>query len=131
MRQHHPAAAYATPLPLPLPTHAQWYGGVPYDLGTQLQRNLLALDRGAGCVLRLGLSPEVAAALEEAQLFDALRMGVPGAAQDLLRERPRLRALAVGAAAVARTYNALLGGLPPEDRRLCRDRLRRAHRRQR
>lgn len=102
----------------------QWYASVPYDLPAQLSHNLLRLDRAAGGLLRPNLSPQVAAALEEASLFDRLRLGLPGAAQDVLKERQRLRALAVGALAVARSYNALLGSLSAGDRRLCRDRLR-------
>lgn len=102
----------------------QWFGSVPHDLATHLQHNLLSQDRAAGGLLRVALSVQLQTALEEAHLFDRLRMGVPGVAQDLLRERPRLRALWVGAVEVARAYNAVLGSLSAEDRRLCRDRLR-------
>lgn len=57
-------------------------------------------------------------------MFERQRDGVPGAAQDLLPERQRLRALVVGVQAVAAAYNGVLAGLSPEDRRLCRDRIR-------
>lgn len=57
-------------------------------------------------------------------MFERQRDGVPGAAQDLLPERQRLRALVVGVQAVAAAYNGVLADLSPEDRRLCRDRIR-------
>ena len=102
----------------------QWYGSVPADLAAQLTHNLLHQDKAGGGLLHVNLSPQLQAALEEGQLFERQRMGVPAAAADLLPERPRLRAAWVGAVQVCRAYNAVLGSLSAEERRLCRDRIR-------
>ncbi len=112
------------PMRLICPTPLQWYGSIPFDLGGHLQHNLLRQDRAAGGLLHLNLSPQLAAALEESYNFERQRDGVPGAAQDLLPERQRLRALMVGVQAVADAYNRVLAGLSPDNRRLCRDRIR-------
>ena len=111
---------------LPLPLCAQWFGSVPQDLDAHLQHNLLRQDRAAGGLLqlRVNLSPALEAALEEAALFERLRMGVPAVAHDLLQGRARLLGLRVAAEQVAHAYNAVLGRLSADDRRLCRDRIR-------
>ena len=86
--------------------------------------NLLQQEKAAGGLLRVSMPPHLHAALEEAFLFERQRMAVPPAAGALLPERQRLRALWAGAVGVSRAYNAVLGSLSSEDRRLCRDRIR-------
>ena len=108
----------------PLLPLLQWYGSVPADLAAHLAHNLLHQDKAGGGLLHVNLGPQLQAALEEGHLFERQRMGVPAAAADLLAQRPRLRAAWVGAVQVCRAYNALLGSLSAEERRLCRDRIR-------
>ena len=123
-----PNSSCSQPFPRSHPPHLlQWYGSIPFDLGTQLQHNLLRQDWAAGGLLRLNLSPQLGAALEESYVFERQRDGGPGAALDLLPERQRLRALVVGVQAVASAYNRVLEGLSTQDRRLCRDRIRWAY----
>ncbi|KAL4458111.1 hypothetical protein ABPG75_012976 [Micractinium tetrahymenae] len=102
----------------------QWYASVPGDIASHMNVNLLQQDKTAGGLLRVALSPQLHAALEEAFLFSRQRLGVPPAVSELLQERPRLRSLWVSAVQVCRAYNAVLGSLSAEDRRLCRDRIR-------
>ena len=104
--------------------NSDWFGGVSAQLEARLGDNLLRQDRAGSGVLAVNLAAEVAGALEEALLFERTRLGVPHAAAVLLEHRARLRSLQVCATGVARLYNALLGGLAREERRLFRDRLR-------
>lgn len=119
-----PAALSCSPALCFAPLAPQWYGTVPLDLEEHLRHTLMQQDRAAGGLLQPNLSLQLAAALEEAHLFERQRMGVPRAVADLLPLRPQLRALWVGAVQVCRAYDAVLGGLSPEGRRLCRDRIR-------
>lgn len=89
-----------------------------------LRMGLLWQDAAARGLLRVALPPPLQVALEEAFIFLRQRLGVPPAVSELMQERPRLRGLRVGAAQVCRVYNAVLGSLSAEDRRLCRDRIR-------
>lgn len=102
----------------------QWYASVPADIASHMSTNLLQQDKAAGGLLRVALSPQLHAALEEGFIFTRLRLGVPPAVTELLQERPRLRSLWVSAVQVCRAYNAVLGSLGAEERRLCRDRIR-------
>lgn len=97
---------------------------MPVNIASHLSANLLWQDAAAGGLLRVALPPPLQVALEEAFIFLRQRLGVPPAVSELMQERPRLRGLRVGAVQVCRAYNAVLGSLSAEDRRLCRDRIR-------
>jgi hypothetical protein len=103
----------------------QWYANVPSDLDSHMGRNLLQQDKAATGLLHINLSPQLHLAMEESFLFEKQRLGVPAAAANLLPERQRLRVVWVGACAVTRAYNSVLGSLTLEERRLCKDRIRR------
>ncbi len=108
----------------PLPAPLQWYASLPANIGSHTSANLLQQDKSAGGLLRVALSPQLHAALEEGFLLERQRLGVPLAVAQLLQELPRLRSLWVSGVQVCRAYNAVLGSLSAEDRRLCRDRIR-------
>lgn len=75
-------------------------------------------------MLHVNMAPALFQALEEAYVFERQWLGVPAAAANLLHERTRLRAAWVGACAVSRAYNVVLGSLTIKERRLCKDRIR-------
>jgi hypothetical protein len=102
----------------------QWFSTAATDLISLLNSNLLRQDKAECGFLHVNLAPALLLALEEAYVFERQWLGVPAAAASLLPERLRLRATWIGACAVSRAYNMLLGSLTIEERRLCKDRVR-------
>ncbi|GAB4820450.1 hypothetical protein N2152v2_007496 [Parachlorella kessleri] len=75
--------------------NTQWYRTVKADISSSLNDSLLRQDKASG-LLALNMNADLAALLDEAFLFQPLRLSVPSTASELLTQRHRLLAVRVG-----------------------------------